>query len=65
MDGDIVKMVANTRKGHIKYFVNGKYQGIAFGNGSFKTRTYKLYISAGDKGTCMKLIDFESVFQKD
>ena len=55
--GGIVKMEINMRQKTIKFYVNGKDQGIAFNDIDF-SKIYNVIVGAGDKGITIKLTNF-------
>ena len=61
IDGDVIKMEVNVKKGEMRYHVNDKDEGIAFENIDFKRNKYKMEVAVGNKGFEIKLIDFTKI----
>ena len=56
---DIVEMVVDTSKNHIKFSVNDKDHGIAYKGIDFESTKYKMAVYNGDKEVNIKLTDVQ------
>ena len=58
--GDVVKMQCVLPEGVVRFFVNGKDQGVAFYQMDFSQgKVYYLAVYGYDKGCAIQLVDFE------
>ena len=64
-NNDIIQMRVDTCAGSISYQVNGKDRGIVFEGIDFKTKKYRMFLYAGNKGECIKLIDFRRIIVRE
>ena len=58
-NNDIITMMADIGRKHIRFSVNGKDQGIAYDNINFESTRYKMAVYATDIRIKIKLIEFQ------
>eukprot|EP01084_Bolivina_argentea_P092973 167232_1 len=60
-NGDILKMIINTKTKTLSYDTNGKNEGIAFENIDFNGTRLQLAIFMGSIPECIQIVDFKQI----
>ena len=58
--GDIVKMQVNIKQKAMRFFKNGKDEGIVFDNIDFETSKYKMFVSMAYEGQSAEMLQFST-----